>query len=227
MNKGLYKDDFIFSGDILTDFEGLAYEHSALQGSGDDRLREAGICWIVVSHRFEIVRMPEEGEKGSANTRNGRVRPALGRYPRYFVLRDASGELLVKGCSIYSLMDMKTRGFADASGLGIHFDDQTEEDDLKDLVRIPRFETTHGTDILIVEKMIDLNGHMNNKHYMTLGLHALGIDEKQLKSVYIRYENEVFAGETLQLAWGAENGLTLVTGSAGDRKIFRMLLETR
>ena len=226
MDKGLIKHDYIFSGDILRDFEILSSAHVEMQNASDERLAEYDSCWIIISNNIEITRLPIEGESGIGITRNGRVRPKLGMFPRYYELRDQSGALLVRAAGLYSIMNMKTRSFADTESMGLFFEDQTEDGDLPLKVKIPSLETGRHGEIIVSEDLIDKNGHMNNKEYVYASLRCLGIPPQQIRRVYIRYENEVRLGDKLQLEWGHDDEHYLISGSCGH-KVFHMGLETR
>ena len=227
MDKGLVKENFIFSGDIMQDFENLAFEHVDLQGASDKKLNRYGACWILISYHIEIERVPRHGEIGWANTRNGRVRQKMGLYPRYFEFRDSNGDTLVKCGSLFSIMDTKTRGFADTGALDIDFDDQTMPDDISVKGHFPSIDTPIQRNVIITENNIDKNGHMNNKEYVRHGLETIGLIWDNIKSLYIRYENEIRLGETLSLSWGQDGDTWLLVGTGEERKIFRMAVKTR
>ncbi len=226
MDRGLRKENYVFSDNILKDFESLAFEHSALQGSSEDYLAEYGACWIVLGYHVQINRLPYAGERGVFSTRSGKTRPRLGFFPRYFTMEDSSGNVLVRCAGLFSVLDIETRAFAKAETFVRPFENQTGEDDLSCQPHFPDIEPEFQKDFVVRENRIDKNNHMNNKEYVAVGLETMGLSWGDLASLYIRYENEVRLGETLHLAWGRREKERLLTG-ATDHKIFRMAVATR
>jgi len=194
--------------------------------SGPD-LAERGLMWVVIKYRVEVTRWPQPGETVSLDTWPGK--PRHGMMPRFYALRDAAGETLLAVSSVWAVVDRQTRSMVNNEEAGVHLEPLETGEEIRLPAAIKRLETTGERCFTVPADYLDTNGHMNNTRYYTVAEACIGRDARQDAPVYIATEHvsEALCGETLTLCWGEADGLAYITGSNGEKPVFRMNLRYR
>ncbi len=194
--------------------------------SGPD-LEKMGLMWVIIRYRMEIARWPQPGETFTLNTWPGKTRH--GMMPRFYTLRDETGQKLLGVSAIWAVVDRQTRSMVNNEEVQVHLDflETGEEIRLPGVVR--RHETTETGSFVVPEEYLDSNGHMNNTHYYTVAERCIGRDVRQdsLAEVCTEHVNEALCGEEITLHWSQEDNLYYISGESNGKPVFKMTLRYR
>ncbi len=200
---------------VLTLFQQAADAHSNLMGIGFETIRERHLLWVVVQIRYEVLQKAEPGQKITVTTW---PLPAsrLG-YERNYLIHNEKGELLLKGTSLWVLIDSENRSLvigADVYPKGEYYTEKIFTDRTR---RLQNFESeTPALEVVPDQSLIDRNGHVNNTKYAMLAIKALKQLPGTLKSFQIDYIHEVLCGQKLSLYSAIKENSILVKGESED-----------
>ena len=179
------------------------------------RIRDTGSLWVITRTVAEIDRLPEAREPITMVTWPGKNRHAF--LPRSFELRDEKEETVVRAKSIYILMDGESRHAVTPRSLGIEFPQRPEGEELPDLSsRIPFPAELPGT-LLRAPRYseLDVNGHLNNTHYLSWGEDLLSADYHRhhvLRALRVEYRREVRAEDEIEMRYALCDDTLYVQG---------------
>lgn len=88
-------------------------------GCGVERLNAMGLSWVLLRYRMELIRMPKADEELSVETWICDCRRVVSS--RYFVVRDAAGELVGEAISQWCMIDLKSRRPTDLTRSEINY----------------------------------------------------------------------------------------------------------
>lgn len=200
---------------ILHSFQEAAGEHATLLGVGYDALAKRGLLWIILQTRYEILRMPQAHEPLTIHTW---PLPAtrLG-YERNYLICDSKGEPLVKGHSLWGMMDAEARKLAAAGEIYPEMEFCMEKTFEERARRIRDFETdAPAAAITPKDSYIDKNGHVNNTYYPVMALEAMNGLQGILSTFQIDYLHEVLPRQTLKISFAQEENSVVAKGEDGD-----------
>ena len=201
----------------------LSIRHTEELGMGRGKTLDKGLLWVIARQYVLIARMPEYDERITLRSWPGATMRVL--FPRYYEILSQSGETLVRGSAVWSLMDAKERtaAFPDEHGVEIAGVDTGRE--LPYLTKLRTLDTPNHFDFTVPYSYVDLNGHMNNTRYFDLAEDRLPAAKagKLLREIHTEYSAEAKLGATLHVAWGEEDGTYYVNGTT-DRLCFKMSL---
>lgn len=176
-------------------------------------MADRGLGWVVTQYHIEITRMPKVNEEVEIFTQ-------AKSYNKFFCYRDfwiedEAGEELIRINSIWVLIDLKERSVIKVTADVVEPLGSVE---LKGMEKFPRVKKTDFTDnrreIHIGYYNIDINQHVNNAYYFDWALDNLDIEflsQHQIKTVDIKYENELVYGNTPESFVKIEDGDELTT----------------
>lgn len=195
-----------------------------LKLSGPD-LEKRGLMWVIIKYRVQVSRWPRPGETILAETWPGKTRH--GMMPRFYVLRDEAGETLLAASSVWAVVDRQSRAMVNNEELGVHIDPVETGEEIRLPGAVKKLETTQEKRFRVPAEYLDENGHMNNTFYYSVAEDCLGRDARRdrLLEIGTEHVSEALCGEELLLRWTESEGLGYVTGSFGDKPIFRMNLK--
>lgn len=187
-------------------------------------LEQRGLMWVIVRYRVELVRWPSAGEALRLHTWPGEARH--GMMPRFFTLRSAAGEALLRASSVWAVVDRATRRMVSGEDFGVHLDALVTGEELALPGAVRRLPTEHEADFTVPAAYLDANGHMNNTFYYTVAEDCLGSAARRalLRELVTAHQSEALCGETLRLRWGEKDGLCYVTGEKDGKSVFKMNL---
>ena len=183
---------------ILQLFQRAAGEHATTLGCGRRALEEKGLLWVVLQTRHEICKMPKEGQQVRVYTW---PLPAtrLG-YERNYLISDMENQVLIKGSSLWGIIDAKERKLAQVGEVYPEMDFFLEKTFPDRARRLKDFETEAPLSTIEPNILdIDENDHVNNTVYPSYPLVATNGFEGQLQSLQIDYFHEVLYGEPLDI----------------------------
>lgn len=197
--------------------------HTEELGVGREKTLDKGLLWVIARQYVAIDRMPAYDERITLRSWPGETMRVL--FPRYYEILSESGETLVRGSAVWSLMDAETRATAFPDEYGVEITGVETGRELPYLTRLRTTETPNAFDFIVPYSYVDLNGHMNNTRYFDLIEDRLPAVKagKLLREIHTEYASEAKLDTALHVAWGEENGEYYVHGSA-ERPCFRMNL---
>ena len=200
-------------GSILEIMQETAAAHCEQLEASHEQLDPLGLGWVLSRTAVEMTRLPRYGERVTVETYLLPVRHLF--YPRGNVIRDARGTVIGVANSYWVLMDMNTRRMVNSDYVQEHLPVSGERQEpvrLNAAIRPLEGEIRRGT-LAPRYSEFDLNGHVNNTHYMDWCCDALGAEllrEKQIADFRVYSENE------LRMGAGVDTELTV----QGDRFAF-------
>ena len=197
--------------------------HTEELGMGRDKTLDKGLLWVIARQYVLIDRMPVYDERITLRSWPGETMRVL--FPRYYEILSESGETLVRGSAVWSLMDAETRTTAFPDEYGVEIAGVETGRELPYLTKLQTTETPNGFDFIVPYSYVDLNGHMNNTRYLDLIEDHLPAAKagKFLREIHTEYAAEAKRDAKLHVTWGQENNMYYVNGST-EHTCFRMNL---
>ena len=170
-------------------------------GAGATFHLSQNLAWVLTEYQIEFNAWPKSDEVVSIGTLPYSFKKMYGF--RIYHGKDAEGNVLFIGKGKFVLIDIKTKDLVKPSQdiLNLFTDAKKEP-------QILPFEKWHlkGDHLLlrnhttISHDFIDINGHLNNAHSVTLAhkvLDPVYIKDAQIKALYVRYRKEAFKDESV------------------------------
>lgn len=213
MDIRLKQEDFddkgnIRAGALLYFFQEAAAEHADLLGVGFEHMIEKGRIWIITKLRFRILTAMEPGGNYYVMTYPRQKKSRI--CPRDYYICDQEGKLLVKGTTLWSIMDYKTRKLEriDFEYEGELYEEEAFEDGFPKLHMKNPEEAGVYT---VKEEDLDVNDHTNNCRYADL---VRGVSQtEEIKEFSIQFSKETRLGDKIRLSREAVPGGELICGS--------------
>jgi acyl-ACP thioesterase len=185
-------------GDILLTAAGLNADDN---GFGLRRLRELDCSWVLSRMAIEMKRFPEQYEKIQVETWIEDVGRAS--TTRNFCIRNEQNEIIGSACSIWVMLDMKTRRAKDLMTLdGIHEFASGDAGLIEKPIRLGPVTGDVQNSFKVKYSDIDINGHTNSVRYIEWISDCFSLDkyrEKQVKRFEINYMNEVLFDDKVEI----------------------------
>ena len=148
-------------------FQDIAMLATQDKGVDSFSLSKRGIDWVITRMDVEIKRLPRCDEKITVCTYPGKDMAML--YPRYFFIKDESGEIIIKSASIWALINAEERKVIVDRDVISKLPGESYDDQLP----LPQKIIASEDKTLVEERTIhysdlDFNCHMNNVHYVEL-----------------------------------------------------------
>ena len=186
-----------------------AGQNAGLLGFGEEHLSPLGLSWILARLALRIKRLPAAGERLRVRTWPS----ALDRFGhRGYEVYDEKDCLIVIGSSSWSVMNMRERRLASLPSDLAQSYPKDARPCLPFCCRVlPRLaDRGERTALLRVRRDdLDINGHVNNAHYLAWLMEALPVPEKESglsltpDMLDISFRAECFPGDELESACGA------------------------
>ena len=201
---------------VLDIFQDMTTLHAELLGIGRDVMLQAGVIWVVVRTKLQMVQEPSHFQVVTVRT----WPHSLTRFSfiRDFTMHAEDGTLLAQASQEWVLMDMNTRKFASAKDFYQGPTDFCEDRVFEKKARkIPNFDADGTSVATIVPGFsdIDLNGHVNNARYASFIVNALNPGpEGAVDVLQIDYRYEALPGKplTVHAMKQPDEGRVLVKG---------------
>lgn len=202
-----------------------AAAHSRELGYGETEMGALGVMWVVVRYYVTAERYPRGGERITVETWPGQTRH--GMCPRFYLFRDAAGEIILSGSCLWAVVDRESRQMVSPHERGVDIEPLTTGLEARLPAVIRRPVTDRESEYTVPPEVLDTNGHMNNTRYFDLaerctGLHAA---ERGLREVTAEYLSEALCGEHMRVLWGVDGRICTVVGESDTGHVFRMKLE--
>ena len=210
------------TGDLFRLMQKVSGDHCREIGYGEPVMEEKGLMWVITRHGVNVLRWPAPGETLLARTWPGATRH--GMCPRYYRIESESGELLITGCAIWSVVGRESRRMVVPEAYGVEIEPFTTGLESRRPGAPLRREGRERAEYTVSEEVLDENRHMNNTRYYDLAEQLLGTRGKPLREALVEYSAEAREGDRLLLEWSGEDGLYVISGSNNGTPAFRMNL---
>ena len=204
---------------ILDLFQTIAGAHAAVLGVSMTDLMKNGKCWVLESVQYDVIKPADPHERVYVETRF--QIPGKLFYVRDYVIKNADGEVLVKGLSRWLVIEVATRrpvlNAIDYGCEGVAEDQFATHSKIR--TNFDGSVTLGNYQVRCSET--DIVGHLNNTRYADI---IFDFFPKALKSLQIDYVKECKVGERLEIKSVQDAGLTFVEGSVfGERRFVAKL----
>ena len=210
------------AGALFRLIQDVSAAHCRLLGYGEPVMEEKGVMWVIIRHGVEVLRWPAPGEALRVRTWPGPTRH--GMCPRYYRIESESGELLITGCAIWSVVGRESRKMVVPEACGVEIEPLVTGLESRRPGAPLRREGRERAEYTVSEAVLDENRHMNNTRYYDLAEQLLGTRGKPLREALVEYSAEAREGDRLLLEWSGEDGLFVISGSNNGAPAFRMNL---
>lgn len=224
--KAQYKleDKKLGTRDLFKILQDVSTAHSDDIGTGRAVFETKGLMWVVIRHYLDLPHYPRPGEQIEVQTWPGNNRHAM--FPRFYQIKSADGETLVRGSSIWAVVDVNTRKMVNAKDHGIELEGIVTGDEAAMPSAARKLELSEQKRFIVPEKYLDVNVHMNNTRYFDLAEDCIGgnIRERDLRETSVEYISEARRGDEILVSWGGNTDEYYITGE-NEGQIFRMNLK--
>lgn len=223
LKKKIRLEEELSSSGIFKILQDVSAEHCSQFEMSMDRLDEKGLMWVVVRQFVQLERYPEKGEELEVSTWPGATRHMM--FPRFYVIRDEKGEVILKGSAIWTIVDRKSRSMVSPQNYGLSLEGLQTGEECKLPASIKKHELSKESSFTVPPQYIDANTHMNNTRYYDAVENCLSekLRGKHLKEAVTEYVSEAVLGEEVKLSWDEIEGRIFVSGE-NQGTVFKMNL---
>ena len=223
MDCALYESNFDTSGTvkphrIMEFLQDAAGEHANNLGFGWDSLDSTGCLWVLSKIKIRFHK-PVTKDIGRFTLYTWPLKPDRFFADRCFIALDGDGDRLFSAASVWLVIDRDTRRIVSADRLNsiynCDFDDTRCDVDF-DFARISRDDGySFGYDKTVRRSDMDINGHVNNTHYINYAVDVLDTGDR-IREAEIVYRKELTLGDTVHIFYKRRDKEVLVVGERDE-----------
>lgn len=237
----IYSDEFqLTAGDfdrfkkikpyaIFNIFQEVAANHAELLHAGYDEFKIQNKAWILLRNKYELLKEPVQSQKVIVQTW-----PLPGQkieYDREFLILDMDKNILIKGTSKWSIIDLTTKRLT-RYNYEFNGDFFLNKNFAEELTKIPNIDINEDNYIYSYQVKysdIDLYQHMNNAKYSDVLLNALDLKENEIiKEIQINFNNETKMNEIIKIYRKFINDSCYIVGlKESDLISFKAIVKTK
>ncbi|MEN1966663.1 acyl-ACP thioesterase domain-containing protein [Lentibacillus sp. N15] len=188
---------------LFSYFQDVASLASIDLGFGIETLeKKFGVSWILTRIRVNIIRYPIWDEEITIET--WPLEPGKVEMDRDFLVKDASGNIIIRAVSKWIIMDIHERKIKRAETIGIRYPENiTEramEGKLRKLKSFGELEAVYNK--VIGYSDIDFNGHLTNSRYVDYIMDCFPVEDHKnytIQTIDLNFNNEAMPGDSLTL----------------------------
>ncbi len=207
----------------------IAYWAAMELGFGYESLHVHHTAWVLSRMHIHFTRFPKWQDNASLYTWHKGANGLF--YLRDFELLDADGSPAVQATSSWVVIDERTRHFVRPDELppslvlDYPVDDAIAQQAPK--VVMPKVEMTEAGEHTVAYSDIDIIGHTNNARYVVWAMDCLPLEVavQPMKNLYINFNRETTAGETVQLFRLQDGSAWYVEGRVDGKSCFVVKME--
>lgn len=207
----------------------IAYWAAMELGFGYENLHVHHTAWVLSRMHIHFTRFPKWQDNASLYTWHKGANGLF--YLRDFELLDADGSPAVQATSSWVVIDERTRHFVRPDELppslvlDYPVDDAIAQQAPK--VVMPKAEMTEAGEHTVAYSDIDIIGHTNNARYVVWAMDCLPLEVavQPMKDLYINFNKETTAGETVQLFRMQDSNAWYVEGRVDGKSCFVVKME--
>ncbi|MBO7703336.1 MAG: hypothetical protein J6S26_02730 [Solobacterium sp.] len=200
-----------------------------LTGLTRDKTLDKGMLWVISRMKIEMDRPILYDETVTVTTSPGERTHMV--FPRYYTIRDAEGNLILRGSALWLLIDSETREPIIPQEKGIEIPAVEEAGRIELPMGLRTIDSEYPA---IIRKAmysdIDLNGHVNNTRYLDWidDLFDMHFHEvTNVTSLQINYVHEVGCGEQITMYYEYHDGKYRIDGRTKDETVFQAEVAAR
>lgn len=210
----------------------IAYWAARMLGFGYDDLQTHHTAWVLSRMHFHYTEAPKWRDEVVLKTWHKGADGAF--YLRDFRLESPEGRRYVECTSSWLVIDMDSRhivrdpavaGLVPAEGMAV---EHAIEEPCPKLSVPAGIELEQAASHRVGYSDIDFLGHTNNACYMVWAMDCIDYDtaaSKCVKDVYINFNRETRAGDTVQLRRAADGGTYYIDGLVNGKSAFCIRIE--
>ena len=205
----------VYADAVLEIFQKGAGEHGEQMGVGFEKMLQRHLLWVVTHIRYQVCGKIKAGQQVVLTTW---PLPAtrLG-YERNYLICDTEGNELIRGVSLWVLIDTENRRLASGADVYPQGEYRTDKLFTDRIRRLRDFENSgEGVTMIPDESYIDNNGHVNNTKYALMAHRALGEIGTKVTGFQIDYIHEVMCAQPLTLYTEQQGDTLQVKGVSED-----------
>jgi medium-chain acyl-[acyl-carrier-protein] hydrolase len=188
---------------LFSYFQDIASRASEDIGFGIETLEEKfGVAWVLTRIRVDIIRFPVWDEEIVIET--WPLEPGKIEFDRDYIVKDATGETIIKAVSKWVIMDIHERRIKRSETIGIRYPenrtDRAIEGKLGKLKDYGKLEAAYTK--VIGYSDIDFNGHLNNSRYVDYILDCFPVEDHKkgvIHSIDLHFSQEALPGDSITL----------------------------
>ena len=205
----------------------MAYIAADLMHFGYDELQQEGKAWVLSRMHFTFVDVPQWRDEVEIQTWH--KGPSGPFYLRDFRINDLQGCPRVLGTSSWVILDVRERRMCRTSEVTEMIPESTVCHDFAIEAPAEKVAMPRGTQPETVASHVvgysdvDLLGHTNNARYVVWAMDCLGYEmaaSRPVKEVWVNFNHETRAGETVTLSRLQDGDTFYVEGRVDDRQAF-------
>lgn len=210
---------------MFTFMQEAAIHHTEQLGAGREKTLDRGLLWVVMLQHAEIIRMPEYDEEIKLVSWPGKMMHVM--FPRYYNIYDNSGEAIIRGSALWTLMDCQSRKMIFPDEYGISIRETVTGEEYKLPSPIKPGETLQSEQFKVPYSLTDINGHLTNTAYFDIAEDRLGFTQegRQIKYAAAEYSGEARFDESFTLSLAESENSAFVSGEKDGKKLFRLKFE--
>ncbi|MBR2768312.1 MAG: hypothetical protein IKD68_05215 [Solobacterium sp.] len=190
---------------------------------------DKGLLWVISRMKLEFERMISYDEEITFSTWPGERSHMM--FPRYYEARDAEGNLVFRGSSLWLLISESTRTIIRPEDYGIEIPAREGKEQCELPMALRSIDSDRPASIrTVLYSDIDLNGHVNNTRYLDWidDLFDVHFHEVYVPTaVQINYDHEVEYGSSVSLHYEYGEQIYRIDGKLGDHAAFRARFEVK
>ena len=193
---------------VLDLFQDVAGCHAEILGCGRAAEQALGRFWVLLCVKYEVLKQPEMFQKVKAAT--WPIEPKGIRFRREYRLLGENGELLIKGTSLWTVLDINTRRPVIATNIYPEADEYlTEEAFPSESIKPETVEPTRfSAEFTPKFSDFDFNMHVNNIRYADFVIdRAEFSEEDEIKTLRIDYKKEIMAKDRIKIGFVREDNI--------------------
>jgi medium-chain acyl-[acyl-carrier-protein] hydrolase len=205
---------------LLRAIEEISIADTTRLHMGREKTLDKGLLWVIARISIKINALPRYDDFVKLITYPEKREHVL--FPRYYVLKNATGKSYLEAESLWTLIDEKTRKPVNPKDYGIlirGFPFKKENEILPIVQPLPIQKSSSR---IVTYSELDLNGHMTNTRYADWFVDAFAeeLKTKELSSFNLAFRQEAKEGESLTLGMGEEQNKVYLSGSKEGVEVF-------
>lgn len=205
---------------MLRMLQEIACVHSDLEGFGVNDSTSTGYAWLLLNWKLQVFSRPIWNTKLTINTWSSKH--TLVAFYRDYEILDENNNLVAIATSKWVLFDFNKNGIAkltdEIESRYTHVDKHVFDVPMNEKLREPE-NSTLVSNYTVCRRDIDTNHHVNNLNYLDFAYEAIPENiffNSDFKNVEIMYKHEAKLGETLNLFYGKQDNVNVVTIKNND-----------
>ena len=200
---------------LLYYLESTAAKHSNIVGYGIKQLEQTWLTWVIINWKIDIIKRPKYNETIRVKTWSAYI-DKLYAY-RDFEVYDNDNTLVATATSKWVLMNMDTWKIIklnEEMAAAYKTQNMTIYPDYK----YPKVDASidlykNSINLMITKDMIDINNHVHNTCYYTLGLEIIpdNLKSNQFNHFEIIYKKEIKKDDKISCNYICKDGKYIVT----------------